>query len=228
VDVVYKGLMAAASYPGGAVKEEEPMPLVSVFNLRREDRLSELEEVTRRALTSMPELAINDYEIDVVPVLRPDDFDGEVTRINVDLWERAERTKEALQELATRLAKAFQAVAGEDRRVKVVIRPYDLDRSGWVSRYGPEMGTSQVPTGAAHVIVGRRREERAAEGGDRRACGGGLISEVKRCAHTPLARAARFRRRSGEPLRRPTDAANLQVSRVIGVSDPYRLNSGMI
>jgi hypothetical protein len=52
------------------------MPLVSVFNLRREDRLSKLEEATRLALTSMPELAINDYEIDLVPVLRPDDFDG--------------------------------------------------------------------------------------------------------------------------------------------------------
>jgi hypothetical protein len=110
------------------------MPLVSVFNLRREDRLSELEEATRLALTSMPELAINDDEIDLVPVLRPDDFDGEVTRINVDLWERADRTKEALQELATRLAKSFQTVAGEDRRVKVVIRPYDVERSGWVSR----------------------------------------------------------------------------------------------
>jgi hypothetical protein len=45
-----------------------------------------------------------------------------------------ERTKEALQELATRLAKAFQTVAGQDRRVKVVIRPYDVERSGWVSR----------------------------------------------------------------------------------------------
>ncbi len=33
------------------------MPLVSVFNLKREDRLSELEEATRLALTSMPELA---------------------------------------------------------------------------------------------------------------------------------------------------------------------------
>ncbi len=115
------------------LKEEEAMPLVTVFNLRREDRLSDLEEATRLALTSMPELAINDYEIDLVPVLRPDDFDGEVTRINVDLWERAGRSKEALQELATRLAKAFQTVAGEDRRVKVVIRPYDVERSGWVS-----------------------------------------------------------------------------------------------
>jgi hypothetical protein len=38
-----------------------------------------------------------------------------------------------LQELAMRLAKAFQTVAGEGRRVKVVIRPYDVERSGWVS-----------------------------------------------------------------------------------------------
>ena len=109
------------------------MPLVTVFNLRREDRLSDLEEATKRALTSMPGLAINDWEINVVPVLMPDGFDGEVTRINVDLWERPERTKDALQELATRLARAFQSVVGEDRRVKVVIRPYDVERSGWVS-----------------------------------------------------------------------------------------------
>jgi phenylpyruvate tautomerase PptA (4-oxalocrotonate tautomerase family) len=109
------------------------MPLVTVFNLRGEDRLSDLGEATKRALTSMPELAINDWDIDLVPVLRPDGFDGEVTRINVDLWEHPERTKEALQELATRLAKAFQTVAGEGRSVKVVIRPYDVERSGWVS-----------------------------------------------------------------------------------------------
>jgi phenylpyruvate tautomerase PptA (4-oxalocrotonate tautomerase family) len=109
------------------------MPLVTVFNVRKEDRLSDLEQAVTRALISMPELAINDWEVNVVPVLRPDAFDGEVTRINVDLWERAERTKEALQELATRVAKAFQAVAGEDRSVKVVIRPYDVERSGWVS-----------------------------------------------------------------------------------------------
>jgi hypothetical protein len=51
----------------------------------------------------MPELGINDYEINVVPVLAPEGFGGEVTRINVDVWERAERNKEALQELATRL-----------------------------------------------------------------------------------------------------------------------------
>jgi hypothetical protein len=108
------------------------MPLVSVFNLRTEDRLSELEEAVRRALTSMPELAINDYEVDLVAVLRPADFDAEVTRINVDLWQQAERTKEALQELATRVGSAFQRVVGE-RRVKVVIRPYAVETSGWVS-----------------------------------------------------------------------------------------------
>lgn len=109
------------------------MPMVTVFNLRRGDRLSDLEDAAKRALTSMPELAINDWEINLVPVLMPDGFDGEVTRINVDLWERPERTKEALQELATRLARAFKSVAGEDRKVKVVIRPYDVERSGWVS-----------------------------------------------------------------------------------------------
>jgi hypothetical protein len=97
------------------------------------DRLAELEEATRLTLTSMAELAINDSEIDFLPVLRQDDFDGVVTRINVDLWERPERTKDALQELATQLAKAFQTVAGEERRVKVVIRPYDVERSGRVS-----------------------------------------------------------------------------------------------
>ena len=95
------------------------MPLVTVFNLRREDRLSDLEQATKRALTSMPELAINDWEINLVPVLMPDGFDGEVTRINVDLWERPERTKEALQELATRLARAFQSVTGQDRKVRL-------------------------------------------------------------------------------------------------------------
>ena len=109
------------------------MPFVSVFNLRGEDQLSVLEQAITRALTSMPELAINDREINVVPVLRPDGFDAEVTRINIELWERAERTKGALQELATRVAKSFQAVAGDDRRVKVVIKPYDIERSGWVS-----------------------------------------------------------------------------------------------
>lgn len=109
------------------------MPLVTAFNLRKDDRLSAIEEALRRALTSMPALEIKDDEVDLVPVFKPDGFHGTVTRINVDLWERRARTKEALQELAARVARAFQDVAGSDRKVKVVIRPYDLDRSGWVS-----------------------------------------------------------------------------------------------
>src|SRR2546423_6101787 len=109
------------------------MPLVTVFNLRREDPLSAIEESITRTLSGMPELAINDWEINVVPVLMPDGFDGEVARINVDLWEHPERTKQALQELATRVARNFQSVTGEDRKVKVVIRPYDVEKSGWVS-----------------------------------------------------------------------------------------------
>jgi hypothetical protein len=109
------------------------MPLVTAFNLRNDDRLPEIEAAVRGALVSMPELKINDYEVDLVPVFKPDGFHGTVTRINVDLWERTERTKDALQELAMRVAKAFQGVAGPDRKVKVVIRPYDVGNSGWVS-----------------------------------------------------------------------------------------------
>ena len=109
------------------------MPLVTAFNLRREDRLSEIEQAVRHALVSMPELKINDYEVDLAPVFTPDGFHGTATRINVDLWERPERTKDALQELATRVANAFKAVVGRDRKVTVVIRPYDVGQSGWVS-----------------------------------------------------------------------------------------------
>jgi len=109
------------------------MPMVTVLNLRRSDQLRDIEDVITQTLSSMPELAINDREINVVPILAPEGFDGEVTRINVELWEHAERTKEALQELATRIAKGFRSVAGEDRKVKVVIRPYDVGTSGWVS-----------------------------------------------------------------------------------------------
>jgi phenylpyruvate tautomerase PptA (4-oxalocrotonate tautomerase family) len=110
------------------------MPMVTVLNLKPQDRLQQIEQAITRALTSMPELAINDWEINVVPVLAPEGFDGEVTRINVELWERPERTKEALQELATRIAEAFQSIVGEERKVKVVIQPYDVGTSGWVSR----------------------------------------------------------------------------------------------
>jgi phenylpyruvate tautomerase PptA (4-oxalocrotonate tautomerase family) len=116
------------------------MPLVTAFNLRRADPLAEIEQAIRQALTSMPELLINDHEVDLVPVLAPDSLDDATTtttttttRINVDLWERQERTKEALQELAGRVAEAFQAVTDSNRTVKVVIRPYDIGRSGWVS-----------------------------------------------------------------------------------------------
>jgi hypothetical protein len=110
------------------------VPLVTVSNLRKDDDLRAIEQAIVRTLASMPELAINDGEVDVIPMLRPDGFDGEITRINVDLWERPERSKPALQELARRVAEGFRAVAGPDRHVKVVIRPYDVGAAGWVSR----------------------------------------------------------------------------------------------
>jgi phenylpyruvate tautomerase PptA (4-oxalocrotonate tautomerase family) len=109
------------------------MPLVTVLNLQEEDRLPEIEEAVRKALASMPGLAIKEHEVDLAPVVKPDGFHGNVTRINVDLWESAARTKDALQELATRVARAFQSSCGKDRKVKVVIRPYDVGNSGWVS-----------------------------------------------------------------------------------------------
>ena len=109
------------------------MPLVTALNLRREDRLDDLETAMREALSSKPHLQINDREVMLVPVLRPDGFHGTVTRINVELWERPELEKEALQELATRVADAFKAVAGRERKVIVVIRPYDVGGAGWVS-----------------------------------------------------------------------------------------------
>jgi hypothetical protein len=109
------------------------MPLITAFNLRKEDQLSDIENALRGALVSVPELKIIEDEIDFVPVLMPDGFHGQVTRINVDLWEGSHRTKEALQELAARAATAFQRVTGSDRKVKVVIRPYDVEGAGWVS-----------------------------------------------------------------------------------------------
>jgi hypothetical protein len=90
-------------------------------------------EAVRRALISVPALEIHEYEVDVVPICEPDGFRANVARINVDLWERRTRTKDALQDLAERVAKAFQSVVGQDRKVKVVIRPYDVEKSGWVS-----------------------------------------------------------------------------------------------
>jgi hypothetical protein len=109
------------------------MPRVTAFNLRREDPLPEIEEAVRNALTSQPALEINDSEIDLVPVYEPDNFRTIVTRIDVDLWEHPARSKDALQDLAAVVASAFQSVVGQERKVKVVIRPYDVERSGWVS-----------------------------------------------------------------------------------------------
>jgi hypothetical protein len=56
------------------------MPLVTAFNLRADDRLSEIEEALRLALTSVPELGINDFEVDLVPVFSPEGFHGTVTK----------------------------------------------------------------------------------------------------------------------------------------------------
>jgi hypothetical protein len=109
------------------------MPLVTALNLRADDPLPEIEAALRKALTSMPELAIEEFDLDIVPVRSPEGFDGKVARINVDVWIHPALTKDALQELATRVASAFQQVAGRDRKVKVVIRPYDVATSGWVS-----------------------------------------------------------------------------------------------
>ena len=109
------------------------MPPVTVFNLRTEDPLTEIEEAIRGAITSMAALEIHDDEVDFVPVCAPDGFRPTVARINMDPWEGPARTKDALQDLATRMATAFQSVVGLERSVKVVIRPYDVEKSGWVS-----------------------------------------------------------------------------------------------
>jgi len=36
-------------------------------------------------------------------------------------------------DLAASVAGAFQSVVGQERKVKVVVRPYDVEKSGWVS-----------------------------------------------------------------------------------------------
>jgi phosphoenolpyruvate synthase/pyruvate phosphate dikinase len=109
------------------------MPLVTVFNLRPGDDLPAIEAAITRTLSSMPELEINDWEIDVVPVMRVEGSKTEATRINVELWEHEGRTKERLQALSMRVAEGFREVAGGGRPVKVVIRPYDVGAAGWVS-----------------------------------------------------------------------------------------------
>ena len=88
----------------------------------------------RTALTSVPALEIEDFDLDFVPAYEPDDFRAVINRIDVDLREDPARTKEALQALAEDVARAFQPVVGHDRKVKVVIQPYDAGKSGWVSR----------------------------------------------------------------------------------------------
>jgi len=109
------------------------MPRVTAFNLRKSDDLAAIEAALKAALVSLPEMAVAENEIDLVPVLAPDGFHATVTRIDVDLWEQSPRTKDALQEVATRMAMAFKNIVGADRRVKVVLRPYDVAKSGWVS-----------------------------------------------------------------------------------------------
>ena len=109
------------------------MPLVKVLNLRGEDPLAAIEEAVRGAMTSLPALEIRGDEVDVVPMRAPDDDLATVARIDVDLWEGPARTKAGLQELAANVARAFQSVVGQDRKVKVVIQPYDIGTSGWVS-----------------------------------------------------------------------------------------------
>jgi len=101
------------------------MPLITALNLRREDPLRKIEESLSQALSSNPDLEIRQDEVDLVRAT--------VARINVDLWEHPARTKDALQDLAERVARAFRSVVGQERKVKVVIRPYDVGTSGWVS-----------------------------------------------------------------------------------------------
>jgi hypothetical protein len=109
------------------------MPLITALNLRREDPLRKIEESLSQALASNPDLEIKQEEVDLAPVWEPDAFRASVARINVDLWEHPARTKDALQDLAERVVRAFQSVVGQDRKVKVVIRPYDVGKAGWVS-----------------------------------------------------------------------------------------------
>jgi hypothetical protein len=110
------------------------MPRVTAFNLRQGDDPAALEEAIRAALTSLPELAIDPADVDLVPMVAPAGYEPAVARIDVDLWERPERPKAGLQEVAERVATAFQEVAGTDRPVKVALRPTRLEVTGWASR----------------------------------------------------------------------------------------------
>lgn len=110
------------------------MPRVTAINLRQGDDLDAIEHAIRAALTSLPELAIDPDDVDVIPMVAPAGYDPAVARIDVDLWELPERTKAGLDEVAERVAAAFQEVAGADRRVKVALRPARLAETGWTSR----------------------------------------------------------------------------------------------
>jgi phosphopantothenate synthetase len=110
------------------------VPRVTAFNLRSGDDLDALGAAITTALTSLPVVTIDPAAVDLVPMLAPAGYEATVARIDVDLFERPTGTKERLQELGERIAAAFQDVVGADRRVKVVLRPYALESSGWVER----------------------------------------------------------------------------------------------
>jgi hypothetical protein len=110
------------------------LPLVTAFNLRHEDPLDAIEDAIRQAMVSVEELAVSENEIDFVPLLAPVGYAETITRINVDLWTGPHRTKDRLQRLAGAIATSFQSCVGAGRRVKVVIRPYDVASSGWIEQ----------------------------------------------------------------------------------------------
>ena len=110
------------------------MPRVTVLNLRETDDLAAIELGLRAALTSLPEMRVEARDIDLVPIRAPASFHAEVARIDVDLWEQSYRTKEALQVTALRMAQAFKDAVGHTRKVKVALKPYDVAKSGWVTK----------------------------------------------------------------------------------------------
>ena len=77
------------------------MPRVTALNLRESDDLAAIERALKSALASLPEMMVSIDEIDLVPIRAPAGFDAATARIDVDLWERSYRTREALQETAS-------------------------------------------------------------------------------------------------------------------------------
>ena len=110
------------------------MPLVMAFNLQRGDPAARIGQAVTDALASLPELRIERAEVDFVPLFNEAGDPDAIARINIDLWRRDYRPKDGLEELADRVARAFQSVVGQGRRVKVAIKPYAIEESGWVSR----------------------------------------------------------------------------------------------